>query len=146
MRTYRLIDSMHLWDIMLVCARASMFSVHPCVDVLRRERNWHYFYSLNFFISIKLFVNTHDIVPVEVDKMRAILPNLNDCAVPFLSRAAANLCWYSNIFYTIYLAVLSLFARNFLSSVNQSQIRLTLIFVVDSKAIFIYDYILYYKL
>ena len=26
--------------------------------------------------------------------MRAKLANLNDCAVPFLSRAAANLCWY----------------------------------------------------
>ena len=26
--------------------------------------------------------------------MRAKLANLNDCAVPFLSRAGANLCWY----------------------------------------------------
>ena len=26
-------------------------------------------------------------------KMRALLTNLNHCAVPFLSRAAANLCW-----------------------------------------------------
>ena len=28
-------------------------------------------------------------------KMRAKLANLNDCAVPFLSRAAVNLCWYN---------------------------------------------------
>ena len=28
--------------------------------------------------------------------MRAKLANLNHCAVPFLSRAAANLCWYYN--------------------------------------------------
>ena len=26
--------------------------------------------------------------------MRAELANLNYCAVPFLSRAVANLCWY----------------------------------------------------
>ena len=26
--------------------------------------------------------------------MRAILANLNHCAVPLLSRAAANFCWY----------------------------------------------------
>ena len=26
--------------------------------------------------------------------MRAKLANLNHCAVPFLSRAVANLCWY----------------------------------------------------
>ena len=29
--------------------------------------------------------------------MRAELTNLNNCAVPFLSRAATNLCWYYNI-------------------------------------------------
>ena len=27
-------------------------------------------------------------------KMRAELANLNVCAVPFLSRAAVNFCWY----------------------------------------------------
>ena len=27
-------------------------------------------------------------------KMRAELTNLNNCAVPILSRAAVNLCWY----------------------------------------------------
>ena len=32
--------------------------------------------------------------------MRAKIANLNHCAVLFLSRAAANLCWY---YYTIYL-------------------------------------------
>ena len=32
-------------------------------------------------------------------KMRAELARLNHCAVPFLSRAAVNLCWY---YYTIY--------------------------------------------
>ena len=34
------------------------------------------------------------IVPTQVKKMRAELATLNDCAVPFLSRAAVNLCWY----------------------------------------------------
>ena len=29
--------------------------------------------------------------------MRAILANLNHCAVPYLSRAAVNLCWYDYI-------------------------------------------------
>ena len=27
--------------------------------------------------------------------MRAELSNLNDCAVPFLSRVAVNLCWHN---------------------------------------------------
>ena len=35
--------------------------------------------------------------------MRAELPNLDDCAVPFLSRAAVNLCWYYYTFYIILL-------------------------------------------
>ena len=30
-------------------------------------------------------------------KVRAELANLNNCAVPFLSRAAVNLCWYNYI-------------------------------------------------
>ena len=37
-------------------------------------------------------------VPTQVDKMRAELTNLNHCAVPFLSRAAVNLCWYYHTF------------------------------------------------
>ena len=36
------------------------------------------------------------LVPTQVDKMRAELANLNDCAVPFLIRAAVNLCWYNH--------------------------------------------------
>ena len=39
--------------------------------------------------------------------MRAELANLNHCAVPFLSRAIANLCWY---YYTL-VGVKSLFHR-----------------------------------
>ena len=35
--------------------------------------------------------------------MRAELAGLNHCAVPFLSRAAANLCWY---YYTLHLNVI----------------------------------------
>ena len=31
-------------------------------------------------------------------KMRAELANLNHCAVPFLSRADVNLCWYYTTF------------------------------------------------
>ena len=45
------------------------------------------------------FKPTHfrNIVPSKVDNMRAKLANLNDCAVPFLSRVAVNLCWYYSI-------------------------------------------------
>ena len=35
-------------------------------------------------------------------KMRAILADLNDCAVPFLSRAAANMYWYH---YKLFLSI-----------------------------------------
>ena len=34
-------------------------------------------------------------------KMRAELANLNHCAVPFLSRAAVNLCWYYIMTYQV---------------------------------------------
>ena len=34
------------------------------------------------------------IVPAQADKMRAASASLNYCAVPFFSRATANLCWY----------------------------------------------------
>ena len=41
------------------------------------------------------FVRMHcNIVPTQVEKIRAELANLNHCAVPFLSRAAVNLCRY----------------------------------------------------
>ena len=36
-------------------------------------------------------------------KMHAILANLNHCAVPFLSRAAVNLCRYDYIYPDIYI-------------------------------------------
>ena len=36
------------------------------------------------------------VVPIELEKMRAELANLNHCAVPFLNRAAVNLSWYDN--------------------------------------------------
>ena len=42
--------------------------------------------------------STHDFNVVSYQlkliKMRAKFANTNDCAVPFLSRAATNLCWY----------------------------------------------------
>ena len=40
---------------------------------------------------------------IKLIKMRAKLANLNDCAVAFLNRAVANLCWYYiYIIYYIY--------------------------------------------
>ena len=43
-------------------------------------------------------------VPAQVDKMRPELASLNHCAVPFLSRATVNLCWYyiSNLYEYFY--------------------------------------------
>ena len=38
---------------------------------------------------------------MQVDKMRVKLDNLNHCAVPFLSSAVVNLCWYYYILYVI---------------------------------------------
>ena len=34
------------------------------------------------------------VVPGKLIKMSAELASLNHCAVPFLSRAVVNLCWY----------------------------------------------------
>ena len=40
-------------------------------------------------------------VPAQVDKTRAELAGLNHCAVHFLSRAAASLCWYYCYIYNL---------------------------------------------
>ena len=45
--------------------------------------------SGSYIISYKL----------KLTKMRVELANLNDCAVPFLSRAAVNLFWYYCLLY-----------------------------------------------
>ena len=42
--------------------------------------------------------------------MRAELANLNDCAVPFLSRAAVNLSWYDII--SIYISTFACFHKH----------------------------------
>ena len=48
----------------------------------------------------KLLYSVHcTVAPTQVDKVLAELANLNHCALPFLSRAAVNLCWYN---YTIH--------------------------------------------
>ena len=49
--------------------------------------------SLAKYLTIR-----YTIVPAHVDKMRAKLADLNQCAVPFLSHVAANLrlCYYTN--------------------------------------------------
>ena len=41
--------------------------------------------------------------------MRAKLANLNDCAVPFLSRVDANLSWYNYTFYFMNMDAIFLF-------------------------------------
>ena len=41
-----------------------------------------------------------NVVPAQVDIMRAEVSSLNHCAVPFLSRTAINLCWYSILLHT----------------------------------------------
>ena len=51
------------------------------------------------YSSCTLYIIFSNIVPTQVEKMRAKLANLNNCAVPFLSRAAVNLCWYHYILY-----------------------------------------------
>ena len=43
----------------------------------------------------KIYCTYHMIsYQLKLIEMRAELANLNNCAVPFLSRAAANLCWH----------------------------------------------------
>ena len=47
--------------------------------------------------TVQLLKKRTIVVPTQVDKMRARLPNLNHCAVLFLSRAVVNLSWYDSI-------------------------------------------------
>ena len=55
-------------------------------------------YSALFTVIIIAIHMVHNIVPAQVGKNADKLAGLNHCAVPFLSRAAASLCWY---YYTI---------------------------------------------
>ena len=53
--------------------------------------------SINTIGSIRRFlIFTEPVISYQLKliKMHAKLANLNECAVPFLSRAAVNLCWY----------------------------------------------------
>ena len=42
-----------------------------------------------------------NIVPTQVDKNARKLADINNCAVSFLSRAAANLCGYYYVSYSV---------------------------------------------
>ena len=60
------------------------------------------------WIDISVFSLNYTTLPLyniiscqlKLTKMRGELATLNHCAVPFLSRAATNLCWYYIILYT----------------------------------------------
>ena len=54
---------------------------------------------LNIASSDTPFIQQVRLYQLKLIKMSASLANLNHCAVPFLSRAAVNLCWYYYIFY-----------------------------------------------
>ena len=46
------------------------------------------------------------VVPTQVENMRSELAGLNPCAVPFLSRAPINFCWYYYILlYRYYVSI-----------------------------------------
>ena len=84
--------------------------VFPALRLLYRSRipKIHIFCMANQIWSISVLrdfghtdalnsLNAQDstVVSNQVVKMRVKLANLNHCAVPFLSHAAANLCWYN---------------------------------------------------
>ena len=54
---------------------------------------------LTLHLLYNVYTIIYSIVPSQVDKMRTKLANLNYCAVTFLSRAVAKLCWYCSIHY-----------------------------------------------
>ena len=55
------------------------------------------------FAGISFYMAKHVLsYQLKLIRMRVKLAILNHCAVPFLSRAAANLCWYYYTMYTIY--------------------------------------------
>ena len=56
--------------------------------------------------------------------MRADLASLNHCAVPFLSRAGANLCWYHYIT-KIYMYLEILLLTKTTVTQNQNEVELS---------------------
>ena len=71
--------------------------------------------------------------------MRAKFANLNHCAVPFLSRAAANLCWYYYIYHYI------LLKNNCCAALSYDKERglyfLAVVFAATIHVLYIYIYI-----
>ena len=89
-----------------MCNVYNVYTVYIEYDVRYSVMNWN-MQSSNYTPQKydHDFLYKSYIVSARVDKMRAELPNLNHCAVPFLNRAPANLSWYDNLcwcYYRIY--------------------------------------------
>ena len=78
-----------------------------------------FFYSINVIVNMNFVRHDHIFIvlcslrlisyQLKLRKMRAKLANVNDCAVPFLSRAVAILCWYYYTFYFMNMDAIFLF-------------------------------------
>ena len=60
--------------------------------------------------------------------MRAKLATLNQCAVPFLSRAVANLCWYYYILNILTSALCSKSNANFYQCINLKNVKMEFLY------------------
>ena len=82
----------------------------PCIgqwdrqDVPKGEKNTIVTSYNRNFTGYFTFITMYILLSYQLNliKMRAKLANLNHCAVPFLSRAADNLCWYYITMYSVY--------------------------------------------
>ena len=127
----------HSLSLSLSLSLSSYLSISDYLSLVTSPPLCHYF-SLS-----KCMYAIHTIVPTQPEKMRAELPNLNHCAVPFLSRAAVNLSWYNSTFSLMKLGaegvktILLKFLRSPLElhSIDQCRVKYIPTFIVISVSL-----------
>ena len=91
--------TMYIWIMHVGIARAHGCALRTMyIWIMHVEMHVHMVVHCAICIEIKykcLYKNLmYAIVQHKLVKMHAELASLNHCAVPFISRADANLCWY----------------------------------------------------
>ena len=82
---------------------ARNFEAHGTSKCAELRSAWNFEeHGTSQFVCILLYLNPYySRTNLKLKKMRAELANLNNCAVPFLSRAAVKLSWYDIILHAL---------------------------------------------
>ena len=96
--SYQTSQSLKYYIIVCIYIPMAIPATSFCTAVIFLRENKGFYYSLNYIIGFnsKWLATLSYITAAlgRVSKMRAELSSVNHCAVPFLSCAGANSCWY----------------------------------------------------